>query len=380
MPILPFHRHPHTIAMSPHAAPLSTAIALALAVPAFAQTGTAELDTVIVTGTRASQRTALESTAPIDVLSFDDLRKAGVASGELGSALQTLLPSFNLPRQSNSDGADHVRAAQLRGLSPDQVLVLINGKRRHTSALVNHDSKIGKGNTPVDFNAIPVSAIKRIEVLRDGAGAVYGSDAVAGVINVILDDAPEGGAIEASYGLHHTRLAPIERRLSDGQTGFISLNRGTRLGADGFIRAGLEYKRHSATNRAGFDQVPPWEDDTPDNRSVIGQRNYVMGDGSSRDVNAWFNGEWALNGSANAYAFGTWHQRETEGANYFRYPDSSPNWKEVHPTGYRPISEGDNRDVQLALGVRGALGEWDYDLSADHGRNLFTYGVRNSLN
>jgi len=364
---------------------LSVAIACTLALPALAQsrapdTGALELDAVVVTGTRASHRTALESTAPIDVLSALDIRKAGVVNGELGSALQALLPSFNLPRQSNSDGADHVRAAQLRGLSPDQVLVLINGKRRHTSALVNHDSKIGKGTTPVDFNAIPVSAIKRIEVLRDGAGAVYGSDAVAGVINVILDDAPTGGAIEASYGLHDTHLAPIDRRLRDGQTGFVSANTGIRLGSDGFVRAGVEYKRHSATNRAGFDQLPPWEDDTPDNRAVIGQRNYVMGDGASRDINAWFNSEWTLGSTTSAYAFGTWHERETEGANYFRYPDSSPNWKDVYPQGYRPVSEGDNRDLQLVLGLRGAWGMWDYHLSADHGRNDFTYGVRNSLN
>jgi len=368
--------------MSRPTLPLFAAIACALAVPALAQPQgqPADLDTVIVTGTRASHRTALESTAPIDVLSVEDIRKAGVVSGELGSALQALLPSFNLPRQSNSDGADHVRAAQLRGLSPDQVLVLINGKRRHTSALVNHDSKIGKGNTPVDFNAIPVSAIKRIEVLRDGAGAIYGSDAVAGVINVILDDAPEGGVIEASYGLNHTRLAPIGRSLTDGQTGFVSTNAGMRLGNDGFIRAGLEYKRHSATNRAGFDQFPPWEDETPDNLATIGQRNYIMGDGASRDVNAWFNSEWALGGTANAYLFGTWHERETEGANYFRYPDSSPNWKQVYPQGYRPVSEGDNRDVQVVAGVRGAWSAWDYNLSLDHGRNDFTYGVRNSLN
>ncbi|WP_353100705.1 TonB-dependent receptor plug domain-containing protein, partial [Stenotrophomonas lactitubi] len=175
--------------MSPRlsASPLGLAIALALSPTlASAQDAATNLDTVIVTGTRAADRTVLESTSPVDVLTAEDIRKAGVVNGELGSALQALLPSFNFPRQSNSGGADHVRAAQLRGLSPDQVLVLINGKRRHHTALVNTDSKIGKGTTPVDFNSIPVSAIKRIEVLRDGAGALYGSDAVAGVINVIL--------------------------------------------------------------------------------------------------------------------------------------------------------------------------------------------------
>jgi len=365
--------------------PLSTAIAFALAFPvlakpAAADESTAQLDTVIVTGTRASHRTALESTAPIDVLSVEDIRKAGMANGELGTALQTLLPSFNLPRQSNSGGSDHVRAAQLRGLSPDQVLVLINGKRRHNSALVNTDTKIGKGTTPVDFNSIPVSAIKRIEVLRDGAGALYGSDAVAGVINIILDDAPEGGVIEASFGAHHTRLAPIARTLTDGQTGFVSAKAGTSIGDGGFVRAGVEYKRRHATNRAGFDRIPPWEQQTADNLALRGQRNYVLGDGAGKDWNLWFNSEIPLAGRSRLYALGTWNQRDSEGANFFRYPDSDANWKEIYPQGFRPISEGDNRDRQLLAGVRSGWGEWDMDASVDHGRNDFTYGLRNSLN
>ncbi len=364
-------------------APLAAAITLALAVPTFAQTapaGATDLDAVIVTGTRASDRTALESTSPIDVLTAEDIRKAGVLNGELGSALQALLPSLNFPRQSNSGGADHIRAAQLRGLSPNQVLVLVNGKRRHSSALVNTDSKIGKGNTPVDFNAIPVSAIKRIEVLRDGAGAQYGSDAVAGVINVILNDAPEGGAFEASYGAHHTKVEPIDQTVTDGQSGFFSAQVGDRIGDGGFFRVGLEYKQREGTNRAGFDQIPFFEEQTPDNLALAGRRNYVLGDGSSRDLNAWLNAAVPLGESAEFYAFGTYHQSDTEGANYFRYPDGVANWKQVYPNGYRPISEGENLDVAGVAGVRGQWGEWDYDASLNHGRNEFTYRLRNSLN
>jgi len=369
----------------PSPAPLAAAIALAFSTAAVSasdfQDDTTRLDTVIVTGTRASHRTALESTAPIDVLNVDDLRKAGVVNGELGSALQVLLPSFNFPHQSNSGGGDHVRAAQLRGLSPDQVLVLINGKRRHSSALVNTESKIGKGTTPVDFNAIPVSAIKRIEVLRDGAGALYGSDAVAGVINIILDDAPQGGTIEASYGAHHTKVAPIGRTLTDGQTGQFSGNIGTALGNEGgFVRAGVEYKRRRGTNRAGFDQLPPWKEQTPDNLALLGQRNYVVGDGSSRDVSLWLNTDIPLSDVLSAYGFGTYYQRESEGANYFRYPDDEANWKQIHPRGFRPISEGDNQDIQLVAGIRGQWEVWTLDASLDHGRNAFTYELGNSLN
>ena len=364
------------------ASPLGLAIALALssaAVPALAQDAT-NLDTVIVTGTRAADRTVLESTSPVDVLTAEDIRKAGVVNGELGSALQALLPSFNFPRQSNSGGADHVRAAQLRGLSPDQVLVLVNGKRRHHTALVNTDSKIGKGTTPVDFNSIPVSAIKRIEVLRDGAGALYGSDAVAGVINVILDNGGDGGEIEASYGANHTDLKPIGRTLTDGQTGNISAKVGTSLGEDGgFLRVGLEYKHRNGTNRAGFDQIPPW-DQTPGNLALQGKRNYVLGDGKSKDINLWLNTEIPVGQTSTFYAFGTFNQRDTEGANYFRYPDGDANWKQVYPNGYRPISEGENRDVQAVAGVRGQWGEWSYDGSLDYGQNDFTYRLRDSLN
>ena len=369
------------------ATPLYVAIALSLASPAFAQQSTTapgdavDLDKIIVTGTRASDRTVLESTSPIDVLTAEDIRKAGVLNGELGSALQALLPSFNFPRQSNSGGADHVRAAQLRGLSPDQVLVLINGKRRHTSALVNTGSKTGKGTTPVDFNAIPVSAIKRIEVLRDGAGAQYGSDAVAGVINVILNDAPEGGAWEASYGLHRTDVEPINQTLTDGQTTFFSGQVGDRIGSEGgFFRVGFEYKNREGTNRAGFDQIPFFEEQTPDNLALAGKRNYHLGDGDSKALNAWINSVVPLNESAEFYAFGTYHQSDTRGANYFRYPDGVANWKEVYPDGYRPISIGQNLDVAGVGGVRGQWGAWDFDASLNYGRNAFTYRLENSLN
>jgi len=370
----------------PLATPLGLAIALALASPAFAQDAvetTAEatnLDTVIVTGTRATDRTVLESTSPIDVLTAEDIRKAGVLNGELGSALQALLPSFNFPRQSNSGGADHIRAAQLRGLSPNQILVLVNGKRRHTSALVNTDSKIGKGTTPVDFNAIPVSAIKRIEVLRDGAGAQYGSDAVAGVINVILNDAPEGGSYEASFGAHHTDVEPIDKTVTDGQTSFASAQVGSGIGDGGFFRVGLELKNREGTNRAGFDQIPFFEEQTPDNLALAGKRNYTLGDGESKALNAWLNSVLPVGENAELYAFGTWHQSDTRGANYFRYPDGVANWKEVYPDGYRPISIGENLDVAGVAGLRGQWGDWDYDASLNYGRNAFTYRLENSLN
>ena len=143
-----------------------------------------QLQQVVVTGTRATDRTAAESLSPIDVLTPADLTASG--STDLASALNTLLPSLDFPRPAINDGNDAIRPATLRGLSPDQVLVLVDGKRYHTTSLVNYNSSVGRGSAPVDLNSIPISAIDHIEVLRDGAAAQYGSDAIAGVINVVL--------------------------------------------------------------------------------------------------------------------------------------------------------------------------------------------------
>ena len=330
--------------------------------------GDARLGTVLVTGTRGTARTVLDSPVPVDVLTAADLKSTGASNGELGQALQTLLPSFSFPRQSNSGGADHVRAAQLRGMSPDQVLVLVNGKRRHTSALVNDSSKIGRGTAPVDFNSIPISAIKRIEVLRDGAGAQYGSDAIAGVINIILDDAPQGGEVSTTYGAYHTHQDAIGKTTTDGQNSLTTAKIGTRLGEDGgFVRGGTEYKDRNPTNRAGFDGFA----DTP------GQRNYVMGDGVARDVNAWFNSELPLAGGK-AYSFGTYNQRHTTGAEFYRYPSEQP---QFYPNGYLPQSLGDNLDLSATAGFKGLIGEdWDFDSSLTHGRNRFESATRRTLN
>ncbi|HEX5577715.1 MAG TPA: TonB-dependent receptor, partial [Gemmatimonadaceae bacterium] len=147
------------------------------------------LDQVVVTGTRATDRTVLEAPVPIDVLSVADIQATG--RSETMQVIQMLAPSINFPRPSVNDGTDHIRPATLRGLGPDQTLVLVNGKRRHTTALVHVNQSVGRGSTSVDLNAIPVSAIERIEILRDGAAAQYGSDAIAGVINIILKSSAE---------------------------------------------------------------------------------------------------------------------------------------------------------------------------------------------
>jgi iron complex outermembrane recepter protein len=338
-----------------------------------------QVEQVIVTGSRAKDRTELTAPVPVDILSREDLTRAAGPGGELGAALQALLPSFNLPRQSNSGGADHVRAAQLRGMSPDQVLVLVNGKRRHTAAMVNLEAKIGKGNNPVDFNSIPISAIKRIEVLRDGAGAQYGSDAIAGVINIILENA-NGGEITASYGQYRTKFAPTNEKISDGETPELRARYGVGLDK-GFVTFGAEIVRHNPTQRAGFDQIPFFENQTPPNLALAGKKNYVAGDSKFTNANLWVNSEFAVATNLSGYAFTTFNSRDSIGAAFFRYPDSSVTNPAIYPNGYRPETTGANKDLSMFGGVRGNItSEWVFDASLGYGRNDFDFGVRRSYN
>lgn len=181
---------------------LSILLALGATAPVAAQqspeAATNTLDTLIVTGTRVADRTVAESQSPIDIITPEALQATGTT--ELATALARALPSLNFPRPAITDGTSGVRPAQLRGLSPDQALVLVNGKRRHISALVNVNGSIGRGSSAVDFNAIPIAAIERVEVLRDGASAQYGSDAIAGVVNIVLKGAGKGGSLAVDFG------------------------------------------------------------------------------------------------------------------------------------------------------------------------------------
>ncbi|MGH8079664.1 MAG: TonB-dependent receptor plug domain-containing protein, partial [Lysobacter sp.] len=220
---------------SVHRNRLALAVAAAMAasalVPAYAQDAAAPapasreattLDAVQVTGSRARGRAAEETAAPVDVIGKEELTATGAT--EIGQILQMLEPSFNFSRTFVSDGTDILRPATLRSLGPDQVLVLVNGKRRHQQALVNVQQTIGRGSAGTDINAIPLSAIERIEVLRDGAAAQYGSDAISGVINIILKKQTEETQLSFQAGKYYA---------GDGANYQGSVNTGVKLGDDG---------------------------------------------------------------------------------------------------------------------------------------------------
>ena len=221
---------------------LSAAVALALAPAAFAQdkapTPTA-LDTVIVTGTRVSDRTVAESQSPIDIITPEALAATGTT--ELATALARALPSLNFPRPALVDGTSGVRPAQLRGLSPDQVLVLVNGKRYHTSAAINLNGSMGRGSSAVDLNTIPIAAIERVEVLRDGASAQYGSDAIAGVINIVLKGADSGGSVSVTGGGYSAGDGRQYQALADA---------GFKLGESGKVHFAAQAGHQDQTDRA----------------------------------------------------------------------------------------------------------------------------------
>lgn len=347
-------------------------------------------EAIVVTGTRGAPRTVLDSPVPIDVLTGDQVSDAAT-SGEVAQALQLITPSLNFPRQSNSGAGDAIRAAQLRGLSPDQTLVLVNGRRYHTTSSPNLETKVGRGTTPVDLNTIPVNAIRRVEVLRDGAGAQYGSDAIAGVVNIVLDRLDSGGSVGISHGLNITEPGAIDKTLRDGRVTVLDAKVGTKLGSDGFLTVGGDYIWQEGTNRAGYDQGGQFLTNgsytDPRNDQFFGQRLFKVGDPKVRGGHLWLNGEAAL-GAATAYATGIFHSRKAEGSNFFRWPvivdgngnDYVPPAQPNGLEGFRPTSVVRNRDLSLTGGVRGDASGWKLDGSLTYGRNWINYRLKESVN
>jgi len=357
----------------PHPNPSRALLALTLAAVTFpaaqAQTAggaqsVAEANTVVVTGTRSLNRRTLDSASPVDVISSREL--LGTGSSELATVLSRLLPSMNFARPTGADASDAVRPAQLRGLSPDQTLVLVNGKRRHTSSVVNVNGTLGRGSAPVDLNAIPLAAIDHIEVLRDGAAAQYGSDAIAGVINIILRHGAEGGDAEITYGNYDK--GDGEQTIVRGSTGFA-------LGDKGWARIAVEAGNRNPTNRAGPD---PRADAGPRQ----GQVNQRYGDPKSEPRALFLNTQYNINENLDWYAFANYGERKTSAAATFRTYAAARNNNvlSLYPEGFLPLEDSKSTDASLVTGLRGDLAGWRWDASLNFGRNRFELDVDNSVN
>jgi iron complex outermembrane receptor protein len=336
------------------------------------QTGLS-LDQIVVTGTRRPERTAVEAPVPIDVLSAEDLQNTGLT--ETSQVIQMLAPSFNFPRPSVNDGTDHVRPATLRGLGPDQVLVLVNGKRRHTTALVHVNGSVGRGSTSVDLNAIPVSAIERIEILRDGAAAQYGSDAIAGVINVVLR-ADANRSISASLG---------QTTEGDGRVSQVQANYGLGFANNGVLHFSAEFRDRDSTNRARPDTTrqcigPDWTQ--PVEGCVEGPKMSWQGDAGTRDWGAFANTSMPFGNGTELYAFGGYSKREGIAAGFYRraFDDRTVRDERFYPNGFLPLISSDIADASLSAGLRGIVAGWSWDVGGVYGQNGFEFGVHNSVN
>jgi iron complex outermembrane receptor protein len=308
---------------------------------------------------------AAQQAVPVNIITSAEIKAVGFS--ETTQIIQALAPSFNFPRPTITDGTDTVRPATLRGLGPDQVLVLINGKRRHTSALVHVNGSIGRGSTGVDLNAIPPAAIEKIEILRDGAAAQYGSDAIAGVINIVL----RSGALapQLTYKIGQTSEGDGELNEVEGVYGFNLLG--------GSVLLTGTYRDRNRTNRAGPD---PRAQGTDPGVASPNQPNHRWGDGDTNDAIVFADAQWPLAANRFLYAYGGFSRRLGNSAGFYRLAGDARNWKAIYPQGFLPQIEPDVVDGSAAGGVRGAARGWFYDASLVWGHNSFDFHVTNSLN
>jgi iron complex outermembrane receptor protein len=356
------------------------------------------LEQVVVTGTRVANRSALDTAAPVDVVSGEQLQNLGVT--EVNQALSVALPSFNFPRPGLSDGTDVIRPATLRGLAPDQTLVLVNGKRRHAASLVNVNGTIGRGSAAVDLNTIPTAMVQSVEVLRDGASAQYGSDAIAGVVNLRLREAREGGGVDLTYGwrdsdydmltgappANATWSAPstLSRSVSDGETITASIWKGLSLADSGFLTVAAEYKDQEHTERGGWDfrqQYPLLANGAFDPREQTFNRfNGWYGEPELQQKTVFANLGYDVSDDVAVYGWASWQDRDSLGAGFYRPAQDVRNIQSIYPDGFLPFIAAEVTDYSAAFGTRWTLGEWNMDSSLVYGKNKMEFTIENTLN
>ncbi len=344
---------------------------------------------VQVVGTRSYHRSSTDSPVAVDIIDVADIAaKSGKV--EINQVLQYAAPSFNATKQSGSDGADHIDPASLRGLGPDQTLVLVNGKRWHQSSLVNVFGTRGRGNTGTDLNAIPASAIKRIEVLRDGASAQYGSDAIAGVINIVLKDKTDGVSASVTHGAYSTKagagfeaksgetlynidgkqreLDPDGDKKFDGQTTKVDLNYGVGIGdKGGYMNFTTEYLSKERTLRPGFSWRKGY------GSAAVDQYQFMV------------NGALPIDEHTELYLFGGSGDRATDAFAFTRdAPGAGGDDRSVaslYPDGFTPRITSVIKDNSVTIGVRHEMKDgMKVDFSHSYGYNNFHYLIKGTNN
>ncbi|WP_452227823.1 TonB-dependent receptor [Lacinutrix sp. MEBiC02404] len=333
-------------------------------------------------GSRAEPSSVLKTTAPVDIISPQDITNSPQI--ELSHILHYLVPSFHSTNQTISDGTDHIDPATLRGFGPDQILVLVNGKRRHNSSLLNVNGTVGKGTVGTDFNAIPVASIERIEILRDGATSQYGSDAIAGVINIILKKQTQ--SIDVQGRAEQTTAG-------DGFTTYFSANFGFEVGKKGFINITGEYRNREAYNRAGDYNGLVYSNDPDEDADLIAANNFYgqneysgkrvmeIGNASTQNLALSFNGEFPISNNSLFYFHGGRNYREGKSKGFYRFPKEIDRVVlELFPNGFSPEILTDIQDDAISLGFKGEKNNWKLDFSHTIGINTLDYTVNNSNN
>lgn len=356
---------------------------------------------VVVIGSRSSQaRTNIETPVPVDIITSKEIAATGRT--DLSQILSFIAPSVNSNRQSGGDGTAHINPMALRGVSPDQTLILVNGKRRHTSALVNVLGTPAQGAASTDLDAIPVSAIERIEVLRDGAAAQYGSDAIAGVVNIVLKSSVNQGTISMTTGQYMTSY----RNMKDGFTLLTGINYGFKIGEKGFLNISGQINNREATNRSGMFEY---------NNRLTGSRLYWFpyaagtdaatidakeqavdrysssrsGNGQQDNASLFVNASIPLNSTMSLYAFGGMSSKYSFNPNNsFRFPNgttsmssvSSRYFPTIYPTGFLGENVARLVDGSFTVGIKGKTEGWDLDFSNTSGNNRIDYTIQNTIN
>lgn len=339
-------------------------------------------DEDIVLGSRFAPKTQIESPVALEIISNAEIMSNAHLS--LSQVLMYQVPSFNCNRQTISDGTDHISPSTVRGLGSDQFLVLIDGKRRHSSSLVNVNGTVGRGSVSTDLDAIPLTAIDHIEIMRDGAGAQYGSDAIAGVINIILKDQTTSFSLSTAY---QPTVA------GDGNEMSIGVNYGVGSSSIGHINFSTEIRNRQSVNRSGEYAGTVYTTDTMQDQHMINQNVFYgqtgfkdkqtmeVGAASAFDGAVMLNGSLEMGEKAQLYFNGGFNYRQGTAHAFYRFPkDKEKVVLELHPNGFSPEIRTDIQDRSVTVGLRGTNQGWLIDLSNTLGDNRFDYSLRNSNN
>jgi iron complex outermembrane receptor protein len=338
------------------------------------------MDNVVVIGSRANvARTNVERPVPVDVFSAKDIQKTGQT--ELGQMIHFSAPSFNSTKYGISNVSSYVDPATLKGLGPDQTLVLVNGKRRHQSAALNVNNVVGRGTVGTDLNVIPTNAIERVEILRNGAAAQYGSDAIAGIVNLQLKRSSSGGSATAHYGV---------TKEGDGKTYEESVNFGLRLGKKGgFFNTTLQAHHNDPTDRSTPFNGKVYNSNVAKDDSMIAVRHFnrqIEGTkyGTSKNTSgiAFYNAELPLNGNWALYSFGGYSFKKVTAYGFFRPPSNAKRAVlSIFPNGYAPVFPAELQDLSSTIGFkrRNVLG-WSMDFSNTYGQNHIDLYSNNTVN